>query len=379
MTTPNYCPSDLPPCPQPAPCEETFDSNCIVYTGEDLPCIDVTTGDSVQTIISTLNDLLEPFFCLQCTTLMVPADASTNVAYDQVLTWGAVQGATSYNVYFGTSSTNLVLVSSGQVGTSYTYPYPFLEGTKYYWKVVPINAGGPASNCPTYSFTTKTNTCVNPVSYMLNATYTDNVAPITSAEFITAIETYLDNGELLTNCNFCCPDCTDTHRYVLASAEVFSKYYTTFYNTTSCPPPCCIEVDASLTAMSTATPPYLSLATAFAQNPPITNCCGTNFSECSQALKNVLGSSKPLVYQVLGIVEESTISGSTALCILSTFLTTTSYTDLEQANIVNAILAKGLVIDCRPEGTIISSINTYVDYINTVQNGCFCYTPCTQK
>ena len=115
MTTPSYCPSDTPPCPEPAPCNETFDSNCIVYTGEDLPCIDVTTGDSVQTIITTLNDLLEPFFCLQCTTLMVPANASTNVAYDQVLTWGAVQGATSYNVYFGTSPTNPPLVSTHSV------------------------------------------------------------------------------------------------------------------------------------------------------------------------------------------------------------------------------------------------------------------------
>lgn len=376
MTTPSYCPSDNPPCPEPAPCNETFDSNCIVYTGADLPCIDVATGDSVQTIITTLNDLLEPFFCLQCTTLMVPANASTNVAYDQVLTWGAVQGATSYNVYFGTSPTNPPLVSTGQVGTSYTPLYPFLENTTYYWKVVPINAGGPATNCPTYSFTTKTNACINPVSYMLNATYTDTANP-TSEQFITAIENYLDAGELLTNCNFCCPDCEDTNRYVLASAEVFAEYYDTFYNNSTCPPPCCIEVDASLTAMSTSTPPAKSLSTVFSENPPITNCCGTNFSECSQALKNVLGVSKSLVYQVNGIVEESTISGSTTLCIIATFLQNTTYTDVQQAAIVNAILEKGLVINCRPEGTILSSVNAYIDYIDTVQNGCFCYTPCS--
>jgi hypothetical protein len=158
---------------------------------------------------------------------------------------------------------------------------------------------------------------------------------------------------------------------------VFAKYYSSVYNATTCPPPCCVEVDASLTAMTTAITPYSSLSTAFAQIPPVTNCCGTNFSECSQALKNTLGSSKPLVYQTNGIVEESTISGSTTLCILSTFLQNTTFTDVEQANIVNAILTKGLVIDCRPEGTIISSINTYVDYLNTVQNGCLCYQPCS--
>jgi hypothetical protein len=151
------------------------------------------------------------------------------------------------------------------------------------------------------------------------------------------------------------------------------------YNATTCPPPCCIEVDASITAMTATIPDSLSpsLSTAFAQVPPVTNCCGTNFSECSQALKDTLGSSKPLVYQTNGIVEESTISGSTTLCILSTFLQSTSYTDLEQANIVNAILTKGLVIDCRPEGTIIASIDTYLTYLGSVQNNCFCYQPCS--
>lgn len=378
MTTPSYCPSDTPPCPQPAPCNETFDSNCIVYTGEDLPCIDVVTGDSVQTIITTLNDLLEPFFCLQCTTLMVPANASTNVAYDQVLTWGAVQGATSYNVYFGTVSTNLILVSTGQVGTSYTYPYPFLEGTTYYWKVVPINAGGQASNCPTYSFTTKTNICVNPMSYVLTSIYNSLRGGSTGTQLAEAIGTYLDAGELITNCNFCCPDCEDTKRYVLASAPLFAQYYNTFYNDITCPPPCCIEVDASLTAMAYAQSPSISLLNAFALVPPITNCCGTNFSECNQLLKELLDTEKNSVYVINGIVEESTISGSTTLCILAQFLSGISgFTPTDYAAVVNIILTKGLVVDCRPEGTIIASINAYTAYINTVQNGCYCYIPCS--
>lgn len=377
MTTPNYCPSDLPPCPQPTPCEETFDSNCIVYTGEDIPCIQVETGDSVQTIVTTLGGLLEPFFCLQCTSLMVPADASTNIPFDQTLTWNTVTGATSYDVYFGTASTNLILVSTGQVGTSYKYPYPLLEGTTYYWKVVPINQGGYASNCPTYSFTTLTNTCVNPMSYMLNATYTDNV-DASASDFAGAIENYLDNGELITNCNFCCSDCDTTHRYVLAAAPVFAQYYSQLYNLNSCPPVCCVEVDASLLAMSTEGPGLISLATAFAQDPPVTNCCGTNFSECSQSLKDLLGASKNLVYQFNGIVEESTISGSTTLCIITEFLRNiTGYTEADYAAIINAILNKGLVVDCRPEGTIISSVSTYITYLSSVQNGCLCYQPCS--
>ena len=44
----------------------------------------------------------------------------------------------------------------------------------------------------------------------------------------------------------------------MKTAEVFAEYYDTFYNNSTCPPPCCIEVDASLTAMSTSTPPAKS-------------------------------------------------------------------------------------------------------------------------
>jgi len=139
MTTPNYCPGDLPPCSEPNPCNETFDSKCVIYTGDNINCFGIHTGDTVESIIINLTEHLTPMFCLQCIALAVPAKGATSLPYDQTMTWNAVPGATSYNVYFGTSPTVPSLVSTGQISTSYTYPYPLLPGTEYYWKVVPVN------------------------------------------------------------------------------------------------------------------------------------------------------------------------------------------------------------------------------------------------
>lgn len=382
MTTPNYCPSDLPPCPDPSPCNETFDSKCVIYTGDNITCFGIETGDSVESIILNLTDHLAPWFCLTCVSLAIPANGAINIPYDQTLNWNAIPGATSYNVYFGTDSVSPPLVSAGQISTAYTYAYPLIPGTTYYWRIVAINNDGAAANCPLYSFTTKVLTCVNPLSYMLDYALSEQPpnTVFSPTTFVASITDFLTNGELITNCNFCCPDCTDTKRYVLASAPLFALYYNDFYNTTTCPPPCCIEVDASLTAMTTQFNPQTpSLATSFTTMPPVTNCCGTGFSECAESLKVALGTARDLVFKAKGVVEESTITNSTQLCILANFLNSfnsLTVTDIEKANIVNAILDSGFVVQCRPEGTVIAGIAAYKQYVLDSQAGCLCYSPC---
>jgi hypothetical protein len=287
-------------------------------------------------------------------------------------------------VYFGTSPTNPPLVSSGQISTSYTYPYPLLPDTQYYWKVVPKNNTGAAQNCPTYTFTTLALTCVNPLSYMLEYVMSEQAPsivdppPVDVPVLITSINDFLDNGELITNCNFCCPDCTDTKRYVLASAPLYALYYSQFYTLPSCPPVCCTEVDASLSAMLLTIGQGPTLTQAFKDVPPVTNCCGTNFSECAESLKIALGTSRDAIFKLLGVVEESTINGMTELCILADFLKSLppAVTDVQKASIIAAILNKGFVVQCRPEGTIISGLQPYKQYIVAAQDGCLCYKPC---
>ena len=89
-----------------------------------------------------------------CATLFTPESGAINVDTSQTLSWSPGEGEAplGYNVYFGTDS-NPPLVSSNQVGTSYE-PGALLEGTTYYYQVIPVNLGGEASGCQVDSFTT---------------------------------------------------------------------------------------------------------------------------------------------------------------------------------------------------------------------------------
>src|SRR5205814_705696 len=88
-----------------------------------------------------------------CSTSPSPAASATNVnPTNTILSWSAGTGTiTGYDVYFGTASTP-PLVSSNQAGT--TYSPAMLNGTVYFWKIVPLNNGTSASGCSTIQFTT---------------------------------------------------------------------------------------------------------------------------------------------------------------------------------------------------------------------------------
>lgn len=102
-----------------------------------------------------------------CTTLISPADAATNVpltAGAVTLTWATpatspTEGvATSYDVYFGTTSGALTLI--GNLPAPVTGdPTVDVTGLLYnqtnYWRIVPRSTGGPAIGpCAEWSFTT---------------------------------------------------------------------------------------------------------------------------------------------------------------------------------------------------------------------------------
>lgn len=383
LTTPAACPADLPTCPQPSPCNETFDAKCVYYTGTGNDCLNIETGQTVEAVIDNLASLFAPFICLECASLIIPANNATAVSTTGVLNWNMIPGAASYDVYLGVNSLTPTLVSVGQILTSYTPAYPLLPNTAYYWKIIPYNlAGIPVASCPIFTFNTTPIPCVNPLQDLFTKViaFIPDSGPKDIGLVITAIEIGLDAGELLTNCNFCCPDCTETNRYVLASAPLYSTYYDAVYSDT-CLPPCCIEVNASLTAMNTALegPGNISLSEAFAAVPPSTNCCGTNFSECATRIKTLLPTKWASIFSALGVVEESSFNGTTELCIIADFIETllVNFTEQDAANVIKAILNKGFVVDCRPEGTIIASVDTYLTYLNQVSvGGCLCYKPC---
>ena len=89
-----------------------------------------------------------------CATTLAPAAGATAVARNTSLSWQPGTGVTTgYDVYIGTAPTP-PLLSSNQVGTSYTPAALLAPNTTYYYQVVPRNANGPAVGCGVQSFTT---------------------------------------------------------------------------------------------------------------------------------------------------------------------------------------------------------------------------------
>lgn len=90
-----------------------------------------------------------------CTNNVAPANNATGVVYQPniPLSWTAASGATSYDVYFGTSTTPPLLGNTTSTSVNITGG---VANTLYYWYVTPKNANGALNNCSSSmtSFTT---------------------------------------------------------------------------------------------------------------------------------------------------------------------------------------------------------------------------------
>lgn len=135
-----------------------------------------------------------------CASLNAPSNNSTGISTNQVLSWAAVSGATSYDVYFGTSSTPPFVIN--QTGTSYTPTLSY--STQYYWKVVAKNSAGDALSCSTWNFTTKDPGCLSATyGQYPSTTYTPScmgtVENITTTGYASEYSVVsLQNGETYT-------------------------------------------------------------------------------------------------------------------------------------------------------------------------------------
>ena len=83
--------------------------------------------------------------------LTSPTTASTGVSLTPTLTWGSVAGATSYDVYIGTT---LPGSPTANVLTNSYSPSTLLNGTTYSWKVIAKNTCGSSTSSITFTFTT---------------------------------------------------------------------------------------------------------------------------------------------------------------------------------------------------------------------------------
>jgi hypothetical protein len=90
-----------------------------------------------------------------CISSFAPADLATGQNANGInLTWSAVSGANSYDVYLGTNAAATNMVNGvNQSGLSYSTG-TLAAATTYYWKIVPRNCSGEAIGCSIYSFET---------------------------------------------------------------------------------------------------------------------------------------------------------------------------------------------------------------------------------
>ncbi|MFN0203967.1 MAG: GEVED domain-containing protein, partial [Bacteroidia bacterium] len=83
-----------------------------------------------------------------------PANNAVNQSPLATLSWPASAGAAGYNVYLGTVTPPTTIVSTNQVGTTYTPPANLNQNTQYYWSIIPVNAVGSPASCSVQNFTT---------------------------------------------------------------------------------------------------------------------------------------------------------------------------------------------------------------------------------
>jgi hypothetical protein len=82
-----------------------------------------------------------------------PTDGKTKVKVDANLSWSAGSGATSHDVYFGTTSGSLTF-QGNQTGTSFNPPGDMPGGTWHYWRIDEVNASGTTTGIE-WTFKTK--------------------------------------------------------------------------------------------------------------------------------------------------------------------------------------------------------------------------------
>ncbi|MBE0638640.1 MAG: T9SS type A sorting domain-containing protein [Bacteroidales bacterium] len=85
----------------------------------------------------------------ECASNPNPADEAVNVPMNTTLTWVSLD-ATLFDVYFGVVP-NPPFVETATIPS---YSPTMMPNTTYYWKIVPKNSNGQATNCPVWSFTT---------------------------------------------------------------------------------------------------------------------------------------------------------------------------------------------------------------------------------
>jgi hypothetical protein len=159
----------------------TRTANLSAYVGTTVRIAFVNnSNDQFVLLVDNISVNLAPTAPPNCPTLLSPANNATGLNYSSpvALSWSASAGATSYDVYLGTTANPTTLLGNTTALT--LNATGLLASTTYYCKVIAKNGAGDSVGCTDFSFTTSANLFA---PYCGPLVYSSGVEPITSVVF----------------------------------------------------------------------------------------------------------------------------------------------------------------------------------------------------
>ena len=183
--------------------------------------------------------------------------------------------------------------------------------------------------------------CLDPLKYFIeHAVQCNNLTML------------LNEGLFLPNCDYCCPDCED---YVIGGSGMYLEYLGIFGGTN----PCCFNYgvsDYTLSELEVYIPTILPTNEIYNGYNVGTGCTGTTFVSGLDLLSTKITTFSDLLN--LGIMEQSTIKGSSGIPTIVNALSTLSSVEIE--TFMEVLINNGLVITCK-DGTIrFMNITNYI-------------------
>jgi len=124
----------------------------------------------------------------------VVATVNTCGNFANKITWNASPGAEGYKITIGTTAGGTQIANNIDIGNVFEYSFIGQTNTDYFYKIIPYNTIGTASNCTELNFTTNATSC-----YCISSPTSNNGDGITNVQIVstnlsTPDVTYFDHS-----------------------------------------------------------------------------------------------------------------------------------------------------------------------------------------
>ncbi len=138
----------------------SWQNNCGITGGFMWIYDDFDNSPSVAAYAGAINNALSPGSVPGVASIPNPSNGTSNININTALNWSAGAGASSHNVYFGTSSSLGSADFKGNQSNTTFIPETLDTATTYYWRIDELNSLGTTTGL-VWSFTTDASTSVD--------------------------------------------------------------------------------------------------------------------------------------------------------------------------------------------------------------------------